>query len=71
MQTKTTYETGLEQGIRYAWIESLDWVLGVLNDEIEYQEESISGTTQAASALYRIRNIASHRRKEWMLYEPS
>lgn len=71
MQTKTTYETGLQQGIRYAWIESLGWVLEILNEEVDYQEESESGTMHTASALYRILNIVSHRRKEWMLYEPS
>lgn len=67
MHTKTAYETGLDEGIRYAWIEALDYVLAVLNEEIDYQEESVSGTTHTASAMYRLHTIFSSRRKEWML----
>lgn len=58
------YTIGYEQG----WTDALDYVLTVLNEEIDYQEESVSGSGRAASALYRLQTIFSHRRKEWMLY---
>lgn len=68
MHTKPAYDTGLDEGIRYGWIDALDYVLTVLNEEIDYQEESVSGSTHTASALYRMQTIFSHRRKEWMLH---
>ena len=71
MQTKTTYETGLEQCIRYAWIESLEWVLGVLNDEIVYCKDNHEFYSSPTYGLERMHTIFSSRRKEWMLYEPS
>lgn len=64
MHTKPAYDTGLDEGIRYGWIESLDWILGVIDEEIDYQEESVSGTTQTASVLYRIHAVANGRRRE-------
>ena len=71
MPNTLPYETGLEQGIRYAWIESLEWVLEVLDDEIVYCEQNHEFYSSPTYGLERMHAIFSSRRKEWMLYEPS
>lgn len=68
-ETLLAYEKGLDEGVRYGWIESLDYVLTVLNEEVDYQEESAYGTVHTISALYRIIRIMDHRRKEWTDYQ--
>lgn len=56
------------RGQRDGWIESLDWVLEVLNDEIQFHEnDGIMLDSAAVKSLDRIHRIVSHRRKEWML----
>lgn len=68
MPKLTDYEFAARIGTRDGWIDALDYVLTVLNEEIDYQEESVSGSGRAASALYRLQTIFSHRREEWMLH---
>lgn len=65
MHTKPAYDTGLDEGVRHGWIEALEYVLTILNDEMNHQGEK--GEVEAEKALYRLATIFSHRRKEWML----
>lgn len=65
--------------IREGWIDALDWMMEVLDDEINYQEQRYgmeSGCNPESPApvpvvifsiLERILTIVTHRRKEWML----
>jgi len=68
MHTKPAYDTGLDEGIRYGWIEALDYVLTVLNEEIAYCKDNHEFYSSPTYGLDRMHTIFSSRRKEWMLH---
>lgn len=61
----------VELGQRDGWIASLDWVIGVLDEEIQFQIDHGKAYSQGESikSLERLQMIYNNRRKAWMLYD--
>ena len=58
----------MERGSRDGWVAALDWVIEILNEEIQFQENRPMGHGyESVKMLERLQMIYNNRRKAWML----